>query len=158
MTRSTDAPQFAGDKNDPAIRAQIAEYFSAAIPFYRALGIELVAVDTEVIQMRVPYRPEFVGDAAAGLWHTSVATALADSACGLAVLLTLPGAEGTATLDLRMDYLRPAVAGEDLYVTAECHHLTRRVAFARATLHQGNRDRPTAHCTGAFMRTARVPA
>lgn len=148
----------AADKRDPAVRRQIAERFNNAIVFNRALNIELLHVESEPIEARVAYRPEFLGDAAAGLWHTSVATALADSACGLAVFLALPGFEAIATLDLRMDYLRPAVAGQDLHVAAECHHITRSVAFARATLYQADRDRPTALCTAAFMRTGEFSA
>src|SRR5699024_111019 len=136
--------EYVDDKRDPAVRARIAQQFNDAIAYNRALNIELLDVTGEPLEARVAYRPELIGDAVAGLWHTSVATALADSACGLAVFLALPGYEAVATLDLRMDYLRPAVAGRDLHVAAECHHTTRCVAFARATLYQDDRDRPTA--------------
>lgn len=148
----------AADKRDPAVRRQIAERFNNAIVFNRALNIELLHVESEPIEARVAYRPEFLGDAAAGLWHTSVATALADSACGLAVFLALPGFEAIATLDLRMDYLRPAVADQDLYVVAECHHVTRSAIFAHATIHQGDGERPTARCTAVFVRTGELLA
>jgi len=48
------------------------------------------------------------------------------------------------------------VADQTLTVEAECYHVTRCVAFVRATLHQGDRERPTALCTAAFMRTGQA--
>ncbi len=156
MSHASDKPDVnAIDKSDPAVRTRIAQGFNDAIAHNKALGIRVVDASGERVHAAVAYREAFLGDAAAGLWHTSVGTTLADSSCGLAVFLALPGMEAIATLDLRMDYLRPALAGKDLNVEAECHHVTRYVAFARATLFQDERERPTALCTAAFMRTGR---
>jgi len=143
------------DKRDPEVRAEIARQFNARIPHNGAIALEIVDVAGELVVTRLPYRDEFLGDPMARLWHTAIGTTAADSTCGLAVLLALPGLESLATLDLRMDYLRPAVADTALTIEAECHHVTQSVAFVRATLHQGERDRPTALCTAAFMRTGR---
>ncbi|MES1924094.1 PaaI family thioesterase [Salinisphaera sp. T31B1] len=143
------------DKSEPEVRAEIARRFHDRIPHIAALGLEIVDVSGPTIVVELPFREDFVGDPMAGLWHTAVGTSAADSACGLAVFLALPGLETVATLDLRMDYLRPARAGQSLVVEAECHHITRCVAFVRATLHQNTPDRPTALCHAAFMRTGR---
>lgn len=145
-----------GDKRDPAVRRQIAERFNTTIPFNQALNIELIDVSAEPIIARIAYRPEFLGDAKAGLWHTSLATTLADSASGLVIFLALPGFENIATLNLHMSYYRPAIAGQALYVAAECHHVTRCVAYARTTLYQDSCERPTAQSTAAFMRTGKM--
>lgn len=141
------------DKRDPVVRQRIAQGFNEAIAHNQALGLTVTDVETDRVQVSLGYSEAFLGDPVAGLWHTAVGTSAADSSCGLAVFLALPGMESIATLDLRMDYLRPAVAGQDLQVEAECYHVTRCVAFARATLHQGERDRPVSRCTAVFMRT-----
>ena len=143
------------DKRDPAVRETIAGRFNRMIPHNQAIGLQVADVAGERIRTTLAYRAEFLGDPEAGLWHTAIGTTAADSTCGLAVFLAIPGLESVATIDLRMDYLRPAVAGRALEIEAECYHVTQCVAFAEATLHQGDRERPTARCTAAFMRTGR---
>lgn len=141
------------DKADPAVRREIARRFTEAIPHNHAIGLAVIDAGPPDVQTRLAYREAFLGNPKAGLWHTAIATTVADSSCGLAVFLAIPGLETVATLDLRMDYLRPAVAGRDLDVVAGCHHVTRHMAFATATLYQGDPERPTARCTATFMRT-----
>lgn len=143
------------DKTDTAVRAEIARAFNEAIPYNQAIGLTVIDAGGDTVHTRLAYRDEFLGDPVAQLWHTAIGTTAADSTCGLAVFLALPGLESIATLDLRMDYLRPAVAGQALQVQACCHHITRQVCFARATLYQEDIKRPTAECTAAFMRTGR---
>lgn len=137
------------------MRERLADGFYRAVPHNQALGASIVETGSGVAEARLAYREDFLGDPEAGIWHTGPAISLADATCGLAVMLAMPAIESVATLDLRMDYLRPAVAGQPLYARAECYHRTRRVAFVRATLHQGELEAPTAICTAAFMRTSR---
>jgi len=137
------------------VRARIADGYIRTTPYNHTLGAEVVTADEGLAVFRLPFREQFIGDIDAGLWHSSVGTALMDATCGLSVLLALPKIESIATLDLRMDYLRPAVADKPLYARAECYHLTRRIAFVRGELYQANRKRLTGHCTAAFMRTSK---
>jgi acyl-coenzyme A thioesterase PaaI-like protein len=61
-----------------------------------------------------------------------------------------------ATLDLRIDYLRPAAALKDLLAEAECYRVTRHVAFVRGVCHQGDAERPVANLTATFIVADRV--
>lgn len=135
------------------IRDRIVEMFSHAVPHNRALGSEIVDFGEGWAEARLPFREAFLGDPDAGLWQTSVGISLIDATCGLSVFLHLPEYTSIATLDLRMEYMRPAVAGEPLFARAHCHHLSRSVAFVRGKLHQGDPEYPTALCTATFMRT-----
>lgn len=104
----------------------------------------------------LPARPEWTGDSRFDLMHTGCLSVLADSACGIAVGAALEGPEPFATLDLRMDYLRPTLAERDLICKAECVRLSRSVAFVRGELFQPGSDEPVATVGTAFMRaTAR---
>lgn len=134
-------------------REHLADAFFGSIPHNQALGTSIVQVGEGLAVARLEYRQDLLGDIQEGIWHTGPAISLADATCGLSVTLALPEVEAVATLDLRMDYLQPAVGGEPLIARAECYHVTRRVAFARASLHQGDLDEPTAICTAAFIRT-----
>lgn len=135
-------------------RSLMAEHFDSAIPFNETLGMRVTETGDGYACLLLPFSPQLVADPVRGLIHTGVMTALADSACGLAVFCALPEMQSIATLDLRMDYLRPAIAGQDLRVRAECFRLTRNIAFTRAEVHQSEQDEPVAVSNATFMRGA----
>jgi acyl-coenzyme A thioesterase PaaI-like protein len=56
-----------------------------------------------------------------------------------------------ATLDLRIDYLRPADTGRDVIAHATCYKLTRNVAFTRAVAYHDDEADPIASAVGTFM-------
>lgn len=103
-----------------------------------------------VAEMSMPYGEELVGDAQTGVIHGGAVSALMDT-CGGASVVSHPDAPAyTATIDLRIDYMRAARPGQRIYARAECHRLTRSVAFVRAVAHDDDADNPVATATGAF--------
>lgn len=124
--------------------------FLRFIPHARALGIEMLSADDEGgCVMRQPWREELIGDPVRNAVHGGVITTLLDTLGGHCVVAR--GVIPQATLDLRIDYLRPATFGLDLVAEGQCYHTTRHVAFVRATCHQGDRARPIANMTAAFV-------
>lgn len=101
--------------------------------------------------MCLPARADWLGDRERMLMHPGAITVLADSCCGLAVGTSLDADNTYATLDLRMDYLRPATPERDVICEAHCYRLTRSVAFVRAEAHQGDPDQPVAAAQASFM-------
>jgi len=99
----------------------------------------------------LPYRPVFVGDTATGVLHGGVVTAMLDESCGMAVQLALDGTRAIATLDLRIDYQKPATPGLDIKAHSFCHRVTRSIAFVRSTAYQNSEDDPVATATACFM-------
>jgi uncharacterized protein (TIGR00369 family) len=89
--------------------------------------------------LRVPFRPELVGDPDRPALHGGVLSALADAAGGLAVFSALgdPTRGRTSTVDLRIDYLRPALL-EDLVCEAGVIRMGNRVAATRMVIRQGD--------------------
>src|ERR1700757_1872385 len=99
----------------------------------------------------LPYRPVFVGDSETGVLHGGVVTAMLDESCGMAVQLALDGTHAIATLDLRIDYQKPATPGLAIKAHALCYRVTRSIAFVRATAYQDSEDEPVATATACFM-------
>jgi uncharacterized protein (TIGR00369 family) len=131
-------------------KAEIARKFIEAIPFSRALGMQVDEIGEGRAVISMPYADKLVGDPRTGVIHGGVVSALMDT-CGGAAVVSHPRCAGpTATIDLRIDYMRPATPGKPLTAEAICYHVTRSVAFVRATAHDGDRDRPVAAVTGAF--------
>ncbi|MBI1415740.1 MAG: hotdog fold thioesterase [Limimaricola sp.] len=138
----TDSPQ---DRRD-----RIARQFIAAIPHARALGMELQEVGEGRAVIAMAHAPHLVGDPETGVIHGGAVSALMDTCGGAAVMAHPAGPIGTATLDLRIDYMRPATAGHRITATAEVYQMTRSVAFVRAVAVDQDDTRPVATATGAF--------
>src|SRR6202011_1060060 len=99
----------------------------------------------------LPDRPVFVGDTERGVLHGGVVTAMLDESCGMAVDLALDGTRAIATLDLRIDYQKPAIAGLDLRAHSVCTRVARSIAFVHSTAYQVSEDDPVATATACFM-------
>jgi uncharacterized protein (TIGR00369 family) len=124
---------------------------NGASPQAQALGIETVGIETNVAVLKTPYRLELVGDPDTGVIAGGVVTTLLDHACGQAVFSALGQPMTIATLDLRIDYMRAAEPGLDLYCRAHCYKVTRSVAFVRASAYERDADDPVATAQAAFM-------
>lgn len=133
--------------------------FIGAIPHMRELGLEPLEGENGIAVMRLPWQEHLVGDPESGVIHGGVVTTLIDSVAGLAVLTALEAPRPIATLDLRIDYLRPATPHIDLFARAEVYRVTRQVVFVRASAyHQPESERDAAatdvaSAAGTFMLT-----
>jgi uncharacterized protein (TIGR00369 family) len=130
------------------------QMFTEAVPHNRALGLKLIDVGEGMVRMLLPFDEKLVGNPETNVLHGGAISAMLDAACGAAVLIKLGQPEAIATLDLRIDYLRPATPPRDVVCEAQCYKLTQNVAFARALAFHDDPADPIAAAAGSFMRTA----
>ena len=137
-----------------ALITQMNDGMRAFVPHNRELGLEVVDFRhrSGEVWMRLPYAAHLVGNPDDGVLHGGAITSLMDAACGMAVMVRLGQGAPIATLDLRIDYLKPAAAGQDVIAHTECFKLTRSVAFVRGVAHAGEPNDPIASVAATFMR------
>lgn len=128
--------------------------YPSSVPHCGQMGQRLILVEQGRIQLHQPYGEHLLGDVDRQLIHTSVQLTMVDSGFGAAALSGMVELESIATIDLHMDYYRPAVAGQDLYLEARIERMTPRLVFVRGHVWQSNRDQPTAAGSAKFMRAA----
>jgi uncharacterized protein (TIGR00369 family) len=131
-------------------KTKVARQFIEAIPHSRALGMVLTELGDGTAEISMPYAAHLVGDPETGVIHGGPVSAVMDTCCGAAVMSHPSAPAGTATIDLRIDYMRAATPGQTITARATCYHVTRSVAFVRATACDEDMDRPVATATGAF--------
>ncbi|MDN5872877.1 MAG: PaaI family thioesterase, partial [Sinobacteraceae bacterium] len=123
--------------------------------FSAALGIETDTIDKDCCRLRMSCRGAFMATLGSSTVHNGIVTALIDSTCGCAVAARIGHPERIATLDLRVDYLRPAQSQTELFCEAVCHSVASNIAFVRATVWQVEEDKqPIATAVATFMRSA----
>ena len=101
---------------------KIKEYYLEFLPFNKVLGIDIDHLDYDSGEAVVsfPMTPDLIGNPAAGILHGGVTASVIDLTGGLSALISCAkfheGASpeviqqklvGSATIDMRVDYLRP---------------------------------------------------
>lgn len=136
--------------SDPISLETLRAHLFDPVPHHRALGLVLESLVDGAITIRLPFRDDLVGDRSTGIIHGGAITSLLDSTAGCAVFVAMPSPRRVATLDLRVDYMRPATPGRDVVAVGECFRTTKNIAFVRVVAHHGDPDKPIATGTGTF--------
>ena len=118
-----------------------------------AVGILYHDHGDDWVELALPWRAELVGMPETEVLASGPIVSMMDMATSLAVWMRLGAFRPQATLDLRVDYLRPAVPGRTVIGRGTCYRVTRSVAFVRGIAHDGDPDDPVANVTGTFMGT-----
>ena len=156
---STHAPKpRRSDTEQALLDAALTQLLEAQITFNQTLGLKVVSLAPDNLQIRFDMRPELVGHYVHGRLHGGVISAALDATGGFALMVAMgeKHAEETAmqvmhrfakmaTIDLRVDYLRPGV-GKHFIAKVEVTRLGGRIA---STLMRLFNDEDTLIATGS---------
>ena len=120
------------------------------VPWAREIGFKVTKIEQGHIWGVQPFAEHLIGDPVSRVIHGGVITTMLDNLSGMACAAAMEDFRFVATLDLRIDYMRPADSGRDIIGEAECYHLTKSVAFTRAWAYHETRDKVIATAQGAF--------
>lgn len=126
------------------------ETMTQAVPWARETGFKVTRIERGHIWGVQPFAEHLIGDPDAGVIHGGVITTMLDNLSGMACAAAMEAFRFVATLDLRIDYMRPAESGCDIRAEAECYHVTKSVMFTRAWAYHDTRDKVIATAQGAF--------
>ena len=122
-------------------------------PHGRFLGLDILDIDDAKALVEIPYNPSLAGNASTGILHGGVITTVLDAACGIAVIAAMEHQVPIATLDLRIDYLKPATPELPVRAAAHCYKLTKNVCFVQGQAYHEDAEDPIANCSATFMIT-----
>ena len=100
-------------------------------------------------ELAMPWRDDLLDED--GALATGPLLALMDMATSVAVWLRRGAFVPQATLDLRLDRIRPVVAGRTVIGRGECVAITPTLGFVRGLAHDGDPADPVATVAGTFM-------
>ena len=121
------------------------------------LGLRYQSHGADWVELALPYDPAQIGDPASGVIASGPILAMMDLATSMAIWTRLGHFRAQATLDLRIDYLRPATPGKTVIGRGECYRITRAIAFIRGQAHDGDPADPLAHVAGTYMFLGEQP-
>lgn len=137
----------------------MAQRFIGSLAQCNELGIHPVFAANNKLVVELPYTDKVVGNPETGVIHGGGITTLMDTASGTVILCSLAEFELCPTLDLRVDYMRPAEPGHPVYARAHAYRVTDNIIFTRCEAYQvlpdkegGLSEKKIAHCVAAFMR------
>ena len=131
-------------------------FFGSQHPLFSAFGIDVVAVADATAEMTMQFS-ETLADGCGAL-HRGPLVTLLDTTCGLAIFSALRSLRPIATIDLRVDYLRPIPAGSGLRAVVECIGWTDSVAFIAGRGYAQGDEMPLATVAGSFAINTLGPA
>jgi uncharacterized protein (TIGR00369 family) len=134
----------------------------AAKFFFRAghsgwLGLRYLEHGENWVSVELPWREDLLGESDRPVLASGPIVSLMDMASGMSIWIASRDFVPIATLDLRVDYQRPAKERASVIGKVECYRRTKSAAFVRGIAHDGDPDDPVAHVAGVFMTIGKDP-
>lgn len=124
--------------------------FVSNFPLSNELGLTLEACDRGEAWMRLPYRKDLIGEPRSGVLHGGAISALLETTFAVAVHAFPDFLNEAATMDMRVNYMRPARPGSMVMAHGKVKHVTRRIIFVEGSAWDEDDADPMATAAGTF--------
>lgn len=121
------------------------------------LGLRYCDHGENWVELELPWREDLLGEDDRHVLASGPIISLLDMASGMSIWTAGKVFLPIATLDLRVDYQRPARERSAVRGRVECYRRTRSAAFVRGIAHDGDPADPVANMAGVFMTIAKDP-
>ena len=115
------------------------------------LGLRFTDQGENWVELELPWREDLLGEPDRAVLASGPIVSLMDMASGMAIWQTRATFAPVATLDLRVDYQRPARERSAVRGRVECYRTTRSASFVRGIAYDETIDDPVANVAGVFM-------
>ena len=108
------------------------------IPMAKFIGVKVLEINDGYVKLHFPYKEEFIGDPRTKRLHGGYTATAIDLAGGVAAMTFMTSKEDdVATIDMRIDYLRPGQAKD---IVAEGKVISRRRRTIVTDMHIYHKD------------------
>ena len=122
----------------------------ARIPYVRFLGLRCELAGDEMTAI-LPSSEHLIGNTSIPAIHGGVVGAFLELTALAQLIIREPARRQPRTIDMTIDYLRPARGGLTTYARADVRKLGRRIASVHVEAWQDARANPVAALRGHFM-------
>jgi uncharacterized protein (TIGR00369 family) len=122
----------------------------ARIPYVKFLGLKCELAGDEMTAI-LPPSEHLIGNTTIPALHGGVVGAFLEMTALAELMVKEPGRRQPRTIDVTIDYLRPARGGLTTFARAEVRKLGRRIASVHVEAWQEARASPVAALRGHFM-------
>lgn len=121
------------------------------IPMAKFVGVKVLDIDKGFIKLLFPYREEFIGDPRTKRLHGGYLATALDSAGGAAAMTYMTSYEDdVATIDMRIDYLRPGRAKDIIAEGKVISQRRRSIVSEMVCYHPDDKKKSIAIGRGVF--------
>lgn len=125
----------------------------ARIPYARFIGLRCELAGDEMTAI-LPFSEHLIGNTSIPAIHGGVVGAFLELTALAQLIIREPARRQPRTIDMTIDYLRPARGGHTTYARADVRKLGRRIASVHVEAWQDVRANPVAALRGHFMLSA----
>jgi len=127
------------------------EVVEQKIPMAKFIGVKVLEIDEGYVKLLFPYREEFIGDPRSKRLHGGYTATAVDLAGGVAAMTYMTSEEDdVATIDMRIDYIRPGKAKEIIAEGRVISQRRRSIVTDMKIYHPDAADKVIAEGRGVF--------